>query len=421
MKLTKNKTLILFDILLLVCQGVNAQLSIDAQMRFRGEIRDGYQQIKPENSAPAILVSQRTRLMFMYEISKLKLKISCQDFRLWGEQAQINTNGTTNNAMLNVNDAYAEIDIGKSLNITAGKQELGYDSKRLIGERNWNRGYSYDALVIKFEPPGWNIHTGTSWNTLSEILCDNHYPSTNIKSLNFLWLSKQLNEQLKLSLLHISSGKTKSDSVNSMNFTHTSGVYGIFKTESICFWANAYYQYGYNQTGNKVKAGLIDTDLSLITGNITQGIGFSYLSGNNKVPGPDVTDRLFDPLNGSRHAFNGMMDYFTNYSVHTGQGGLTNFYLWLNYKFSENISVKNCFHMFNLASTNELTLKDKSLGKENDLTLKYKFSEWGNLEAGFAFFIHTKTLKKIQKTDSDNFNQFFYLQLLITPNILKNR
>ena len=65
------------------------------------------------------------------------------------------------------------------------------------------------------------------------------------------------------------------------------------------------------------------------------------------------------------------------------------------------------------------TPDDKTLGFENDLILKYRFSEWGNLESGYIFFNPTETLKEIQQTNSDNFNQFFYIQLTLTPNLFK--
>ncbi len=400
-------------------QGVNAQFSVDAQLRTRGELRDGFQKIAPGDAVPAILIQQRTRLSFSYETPQMKLKITPQDFRLWGDQPKMSVSGVGHNPSLDLFEAFAAIKAGDMVTISVGRQVLAYDNKRLIGERNWNQGKSYDALVLKLTPGKWNLHAGASWNTLTEASANNHYPSSRIKSLNYLWINRGINERLKLSLMHISSGHTESDTTNPMNFRHTTGFYGNYGGSLIGFWAGAYYQYGKNRSGNRVSASLIESELSLKTGKLSPGIGVSLLSGNSKAPGKGVTDRLFDPLYGNRHGFNGGMDYFTNYPVQTKQGGLADYYIWLSYSFSDKVSVRNTLHHFSLAQSNPMTPKEKQLGFENDLILQYKFSSWGNIETGYAFFLPTGSLKTIQGGDSDNFNQFFYIQLLVSPAIFR--
>ncbi|HPJ61657.1 alginate export family protein [Lentimicrobium sp.] len=420
MKQAIRKSNFILIFLIFISQAAIAQFSVDAQLRARGEVRDGYQKINPEDASPAVLVSQRTRLAFTYEMPRLKLKIVPQDVRLWGDQAKLSATGVGDNPSLDLYEAYAELRISELLSISAGRQELIYDNGRMLGNRNWNQnGISYDALVLKYRRDGWKIDAGASWNTLSEASYGNLYPKARIKSLNYLWINKKVSEKLNLSFLHISSGYTKTDTTDPINFRHTSGFYGNYSGEALNFMGNAYYQYGKNRDGNKLNAMLIEAEISLKTGKLTPGAGISYLSGNDKTPGPDETDKLFDPLYGNRHGFNGAMDYFTNYPVQTRQGGLADYYLWLDYKFSKKVSVRNTVHFFNLAMTNPGTPDDKALGFENDLILKYRFSEWGNLESGYIFFNPTETLKEIQQTNSDNFNQFFYIQLTLTPNLFK--
>ena len=420
MKQASRKSKFILILLILISQAANAQFSVDAQFRTRGEVRDGYQKINPEEASPAVLISQRTRLSFTYETSGLRLKIVPQDVRLWGDQAKMSATGVGDNPSLDIYEAFAELRISEVLSLTAGRQELIYDNGRMLGNRNWNQnGISYDALVLKYRQEGWKIDAGASWNTLTEASYGNLYPNARIKSLNYLWINKKVSEKLNLSFLHISSGYTKTDTTDPMNFRHTSGIYGNYSGEKLNCQGNAYYQYGRNRKGHKLSATLIEAEISLKTGKLTPGAGISLLSGNDKTPGPDETDKLFDPLYGNRHGFNGNMDYFTNYPLQTGQGGLADYYLWLDYKFSKKVSVRNTIHFFNLADTNPGTPDDKALGFENDLVLKYRFSDWGNLESGYIFFNQTETMKVIQQTGSDNFNQFFYVQLTLTPNLFK--
>lgn len=418
MKHLTTKLLLILLPAFLGLQRSYAQFSIDAQLRNRFELRDGYQKLAAEGSNPAVLVSQRTRFSLSYGNDFLKLKLTPQDVRLWGDQATLSSSGVGDNPSLDLLEAYAELKLGKSGWISVGRQQLAYDSRRLLGDRNWNQNsIAYDALVLRLTLNNWNLHTGASWNTMTELLSENPYPTARIKSLNFIWLNRKFNDHLSLSLMHIASGITKTDTTSALNFRQTTGIYGEYKTKQFNAWANLYYQFGKNQKGNNVSAFLIDADASFKTEKLTTGIGLGYLSGNNKTIGTDETDKLFDPLYGNRHRYFGFIDYFRTFTSSTKQGGLADYYLWIDYRFTKKVSARNILHNFSLAQTNPGTPSDKRLGVENDLILKYKFSEWGDLESGYCFFLPTETLKVIQNVEKDKFSQFFYLQLTITPTI----
>lgn len=420
MKHLTTKLLFILLLTFLCLQQSFAQFSVDAQLRNRFELRDGYQKLAAEGSNPAALISQRTRLSLNYTNDFLKLKLTPQDVRLWGDQTSLSASGVGDNPSLDLLEAYAEIKLGKSGWISVGRQQLSYDSRRILGDRNWNQnGIAYDALVLKFAQDDWSLHAGASWNTMTELLSDNPYPSARIKSLNFIWLNRKINDRLSLSLLHISSGVTKTDTTSALNFRHTTGIYGEYKTKQFNVWSNLYYQFGKNQKGNKVSALLVDAEASYKIGKFTPGIGLGYLSGNKKLNVAGETDHLFDPLYGNRHRYFGFMDYFRTFTSNTRQGGLADYYLWLDYRFTKKVSARNTLHSFSLAQTNPGTPQEKGLGVENDLIVKYKFSEWGELEGGYCFFLPTETLKVIQNVTNDKFSQFFYLQLTLTPNIFK--
>lgn len=417
-----EKLIISIFLLLFTVIEMQAQFKVDAQLRNRLEFRDGYQKLAAKGSTPAGFISQRTRIIFSYETENLKLKITPQDVRIWGGDAVVNSTGVANNTNIGLFEGYAEVKLGGFGWVSAGRQQLKYDDEFILAARNWNQnGLSYDALVFKLKRSEWNLHFGGSWNTLKESSADILYPSNRIKSFNYFWLNRKFNDNFTASLLHVASGVTETDTTNTLNFRQTTGIYSDYKDNNLSVWGNVYYQYGKNQKGTNVDAFAINADASYKIGNLTPGIGFGYLSGNKKTGADQTTDNLFDVLYGARHKYFGFIDYFSSFASHTKQGGLADYYFYLDYKFSKTVSIRNISHYFQLAQTNPTTPTDKNLGYENDLVLKYKFNDWGALESGYMIFLPTESLKSIQGVTNDKFSQFFYLQLTITPALFKQQ
>ena len=413
--------LIITVIFLFVVLETRAQFKIEAQYRPRFELRDGYQKLATDGSVPTVVISQRTRLSFSYESEKLKLKLTPQDVRVWGDEQLASSTGVYgDNASIDLFEAYAEMRIGNLGWLSVGRQQLVYDFERLLTARNWNQnGMAYDAIVLKLGINQWNIHAGSSWNSLDATLSDNLYLPDRIKSLNYLWANRKFSDQLNFSFLHIASGVTETDSTNTLHFRQTTGINAEYKWNNLKLRGNAYYQYGKNNTGTTVSAFLIDADAGYNIGNITPGVGLSYLSGNNDQDGS--TDKLFDVLYGARHRYFGHMDYFRDFAKHTKEGGLADFYAYLKYEFSKTISLTNIGHYFLLAQTNALTPNDKYLGYENELMLNYKFNDWGTIKSGYVFYLPTESFKTLQGVSNDKFSQFFYLELILKPALFKQK
>ena len=413
--------LIITVIFLFVVLETRAQFNIEAQYRPRFELRDGYRKLATDGSVPTVVISQRTRLSFSYESEKLKLKLTPQDVRVWGDEQLASSTGVYgDNASIDLFEAYAEMRIGNLGWLSVGRQQLVYDFERLLAARNWNQnGMAYDAIVLKLGINQWDIHAGSSWNSLDATLSDNLYLPDRIKSLNYLWANRKFSDQLNFSFLHIASGVTETDSTNTLHFRQTTGINAEYKWNNLKLRGNAYYQYGKNNTGTTVSAFLIDADAGYNIGNITPGVGLSYLSGNNDQDGS--TDKLFDVLYGARHRYFGHMDYFRDFAKHTKEGGLADFYAYLKYEFSKTISLTNIGHYFLLAQTNALTPNDKYLGYENELMLNYKFNDWGTIKSGYVFYLPTESFKTLQGVSNDKFSQFFYLELTLKPTLFKQK
>ncbi len=408
---------IVFVFLGVVSYHVKGQFSIAAQLRNRFEIRDGYQKLAAQGATPAVFVSQRTRVTFGYKTENFRFVFSPQDVRIWGEEQKATLAGVTgDNASLDMFEGYGEIRIGAENWLSVGRQTLIYDNQWLLSARNWNQnGISNDAVVLKIKQFDRNIHLAGSWNTQKEAFADNIFPTDRYKTLNFLWVNRKFSDNLKVSMLHVASGQTETDSTNKIHFRQTTGFYGEWTLSGVTVVTNTYYQYGKNQTGAKVSAYLGFVDISYSIDPLILGFGANYLSGSKKVGAEMTTDNLFDPLYTSRHWYFGFIDYFRTFNTHTKQGGLSDVFAYFEYKPFKGFSIQNTGHLFHLAQTNSSTPDSKFLGYENDLVLKYKFADCGTAELGNSMVFPEKALKEIQNVVESKLSQFFYLQLTLTP------
>ena len=95
-KLTVNLVCILCTIIFSALEA-GAQLSLSAQLRARSEMRDGQGAPLSHGSKPAVFISQRSRLNAAFSAHRVKLNVSVQDVRVWGQDiSQINRTTTGN-------------------------------------------------------------------------------------------------------------------------------------------------------------------------------------------------------------------------------------------------------------------------------------------------------------------------------------
>jgi hypothetical protein len=80
-------------LLILLCFSSNliwSQFQIGAELRNRTEYRHGYKTLFADDIDPAFFNAQRTRLNTQYTTDGLKIVLSVQDVRTWGDVAQLN-------------------------------------------------------------------------------------------------------------------------------------------------------------------------------------------------------------------------------------------------------------------------------------------------------------------------------------------
>ena len=155
----------IFSLLFIFLSNTNAQLTISAQIRPRGEIRDGVGNLKLLDAPTAGFISQRSRLGFNFKMEKVTFGMSVQDVRVWGQDASTisNTDGTK----LGLHEAWAEVNLLDSIGLTLkmGRQELLYDDSRLLGNLDWlQQARRHDAAVFKINKAGWQVDLGLAFN-----------------------------------------------------------------------------------------------------------------------------------------------------------------------------------------------------------------------------------------------------------------
>lgn len=389
----------------------HAQLSMSAQIRPRGEVRDGLGTLKLKGAATAGLISQRSRLSVNYKFEKISMGLSLQDIRVWGQDASTISNA--DGVKLGVHEAWTEINLSDSLGLSLklGRQELLYDDSRLLGNLDWlQQARRHDAAVFKLAKNGWQADLGLAFNQNTEAFgvagtfytagntpqyltnskgnlvaiptgfvplnaagapILNNPPSTNggsqmYKSMQYLYVAKKLKSgKITGLLLKDDFGKYRSDTlraadggtlagrrydVEGVNSRITAGLMfiGTFG-KGFNYSLGGFIQGGKNRDGQDLSANHLTAYVGYTKEKWTIGVGYDRLSGNDATDVANKKDNKFDPLYGTPHKFWGLMDYFY---VGTGGSvaGLSDPYLRLKYAATKTFSVGLDVHNFSLAN-----------------------------------------------------------------------
>ena len=173
--------LLTFLILLAMAFTASAQFMIDGQLRQRAEFRDGYRRLPSEDSNPAALIAQRTRLNLTYaHEDRVRTRISFQDLRVWGAEEKM-----VMHPSFGLYEAWLALAFSENISLQAGRQELRYDqSQRLMSFNDWApRGRTHDAIVFKYENANSKLHIGGAFNQSAERLFETNYYLNNYKTL----------------------------------------------------------------------------------------------------------------------------------------------------------------------------------------------------------------------------------------------
>ncbi|GAB3532053.1 alginate export family protein [Pontibacter brevis] len=403
-----------------------AQFTLSAEVRPRAEFRDGFKTVLTEEETPALFIEQRSRLNANYQADKLRLRLSLQDVRVWGNTSQIYKSDPS---LFNVYEAYGEYQFAPRLAVRVGRQELDYDNARFLGNLDWaQQGRSHDvALLIYADTSGFTVHAGAAFNqnvpSEPTKLEGTFYGGVdNYKTMQYIWLHKEASGA-KISALFFNDGRQRAAD-STVFFRQTYGVLGEQRLGAIKLGGELYYQGGKDPAGRTVRAYLAALNATLVTRLTPVTVGVDYLSGSDAN---DTRNRAFTPLYGTNHAFYGFMDYFYVGSNHGQAGrtaGLADFYLKTNFKLGAKSSLLAHLHHFESPATvyspvEGAGILSSRLGEEIDLMYNLNVSPDFNLKVGYSQLYATASMEALKGKPGETFNQWAWVMLTFKPVLFK--
>lgn len=415
----KNPLIVLFFILL--SAQVQAQLTIDAELRPRFEYRHGFKTLFPDNVDPAAFVSQRTRLNTNYDIDKLSFYLSLQDVRIWGDVPQLNSSDKNG---VGVHQAWGQIQLDPNFFLKVGRQEIIYDDHRIFGDVGWaQQARSHDAARLEYNNAGLKIDLGFAFNQNDENLTGTTLttPGT-YKSIQYLWAHNEWNK-FSASLLFLNNGLQFIDDINSNNnetrYSQTLGTHINYKANNLKLTSNLYYQFGKDIANNDLNAYLLSIEGNYkITPKTNLGLGIELISGNDNGSPSNQENKAFTPLYGTNHKFNGLMDYFY-VSNHTNNVGLLDIYANAKVVLNEKSNISFAVHTFSAAA--EISPNsEKQLGTELDIVYGYKLQKEIGISAGYSHLFASQGMETIKGNSDGNTNNWGWIMLTIDPVLFTN-
>lgn len=405
------------------------QVSWTTQYMGRAEYRHGYQTLADTAQDPAIFISQRARLGFNYSKEKFRIGISIQDIRTWGSIANLPID---NSGSFSVYEAWGELLFTKKLSFKFGRQPLAYDDDRIFGSLDWAmQGRRHDVALLKYSDSTFTADFGIAYNQDKEQTNTNVYTvANNYKALQFLWLKKVFTD-FNVSALILNNGlqfseiKPNGEIENSIKYSQTIGLRGVFDKKKMGANAAFYYQTGKNGANKNLKAYDASAEISykiLIPLKLT--LGFELLSGTSQTDTTNKQNNSFNPFYGTNHRFNGYMDYFYA-GNHINSVGLRDIYFKILYdraKYYISVNMHSFASAANVRNNETITSVEKmnpAMGREIDFTIGYNFTDGAGIQAGYSQMFATSTMEMIKDGNKNETHNWAYLMILIRPGLSK--
>lgn len=409
-----------------MAQSEYGDITVDAQIRARGEYRNGQGSLREEGVRPATFINERARLGIGWERGNLSMKIGAQHTGVYGDTPQTNKTGD-----VSLNEAWAKMRFGASGHYFAqlGRQVLSYDDERIFGGLDWaTTGRSHDVLRLGYEGDNNTLHAIFAYNQKAENHHDNDYTGNiaGYKTMQSLWYHYNSKSVIQASLLFMNIGVEGSD--GNSHVTRCMQTFGTHLTANaggINASLSAYYQTGRNQANQKVGAYMIGANVKYNAGTKwTVGIADDILSGNDDDTKSDES-HVFDVLYGTHHKFYGTMDYFNGAALR--KRGLNDLNAMVAFKASNKVDMNATLHYF--SSPNNIAYvedgkeeKAKSLGSELDLQLNWKVQKFITVQAGYSFMAATKALNAVQGSGNyKSWQDWGWVSININPRLFTSR
>lgn len=393
--------------------GDDNQITLDAQLRARGEYNNGAIVPRYEHQSPSLFVNERARVTIGYQRKNLELKVGVQHTGVWGQDDIKDRAGR-----VAMNEAWAKLKFGKGGFAQIGRQQLVYDDERLLGGLDWNvAGNWHDALRFGYDSKEHKVHAIFAINQSAENVRGNYYSGKMpYKWMQTLWYHYQgKKEPFGISLLFMNIGREAGEAGHGKSkFMQTFGTHITYKPSIVDLTGTFYYQTGKTVADDDIAAWMASARLAVTPDKkITLHAAYDYLSGNGEN---STKENAFDPLYGTHHKFYGSMDYFTgkqNLGLQDIQAGITA-------RVSPKVSLQGTYHYL---LTAEKVAEDlgKGLGHEIDLQLTAKLMKDVTLMAGYSFMCGTESMDVVKGGYHKSWQDWAWISLNINPRILSKK
>ena len=149
------------------------------------------------------------------------------------------------------------------------------------------------------------------------------------------------------------------------------------------------------------------------TEKLNLSLGGELQSGNEYGAPSDGKNKAFNPLYGTNHKFNGIMDYFY-VGNHLNNLGLIDLYGNIKYSFNKKVNINLVLHQFFVdESVNDEVSKD--LGFELDFVISLRLNEFVALQTGYSQFFASKATETVKNNFDGNTNNWAWAMLTIDP------
>lgn len=418
-KFRHMKNIISIALLVLLSVSAIAETSITGEIRPRAELRDGYQTMRSDETEMAFFISQRSRLNIDYKDERYRFYLSVQDVRSWGDEKY-----NSDIASMALHEAWVDFHLSEKLTLKFGRQTVGLDNGLIMSPANWSQfSKKHDALRMDFKSDGWHLDVVNAFNQSSDKATSgtdyiySEQAQGNYKNLHVLTVSKDVAD-FKCSLLGMAEGYQYAKDTVRTRFTY--GTVIKYGHNGVDISGRLYGQSGRLVNGTEIAAWYGNLDASLKVDKSTFGVGAEIKSGNDYTDS-DGKSHLFETPFGTKHAFNGSMDYFKS-SSSTKNCGLTDYYLKYSFSLSEKTSFNSQLHYFTTTQSwyNSTLAKeeDSYLATELDITIKTKIDKTIKLEYGVSCLKGSNTLANMRGGDADKLNYWGYMMISFTPKFL---
>ena len=403
------------------------RLTVEAQLRTRGEYNNGAIRPRMEGEEAATFVNDRARLSTDYLRGNLELKLGLQHAGVWGQDGMKDRQGR-----VAMNEAWAKLRFGGDFFAQVGRQPLSYDDERLLGSYDWDvAGNYHDALRLGYEKAENKVHFIAAFNQTAENDRGTYYNGPMpYKSMVALWYHYDMPTlPLGASVLLMNIGREIGISgFGRTNFMQTLGTHVSYSPATskatgygLPEWlepvvdasASFYYQTGRNPQGYSISAWMASVQASAdVLPELRVHAGYDYLSGNDLSSN---TINAFDPLFGSHHKFYGAMDYFTGQML----SGLQDIQLGASTTALKGLDVRLDYHYF--LTTHNLLGYGKGLGSEFDLRFSTRLMKDVRLSGGYSFMLGTETMEVVRSGSHRSWQDWAWLSLDINPRLFRFR